>query len=119
MSAIPSSPGPPSGRAIPTDPLVIDSTVVRSVRLEHAAAGEAAEPVSFLAPVELEGAITISPLRVTLDESTRVAITWPDPVLVRDAAGAEREAQLSPIARQQVNDAVVRHLLGDLGAMFT
>jgi hypothetical protein len=119
MNTIPTPPGPRAGAPSPTDPIVLESVVVRNVRLEHAAAGAADEPITFLAAVELEGELTISPLRVTLSESTRVGITWPEPLLLRHAAGVEREAELSPIARQQVNDAVVRHFLGDLGAMFS
>ncbi len=119
MSTAPISRASPAGRSTPTDPLVIDTPVVRSVRLEHAFAGGAAEPITFLAEVELEGDVTLSPLRVTLAEPTRIAIVWPEPLVVRDAAGAERVTQLAPVARQQINDALVRHLLGDLGAMFS
>ena len=119
MSAIPIPPGQRAGVSSSSEPLVLDSVVVRRVRFEHAAAGAASEPVELLAAVQLEGDLTISSLRVTLSESTRVGITWPSPLIVRDASGAEREVRLSPIARQAVNDAVVRRLLGDLGEMYS
>ena len=116
MSTIPISPGSPADRSTSCDPIVLDSVVVRDVRLEHAAAGAPAEPITFLAAVELQGDLSISPLRVTLAEPTRIAIDWPEPLLVRGADGEERVATLSGRARQAVHDALVRHLLhGDLG----
>ncbi len=116
MSAIPISPGSPAGRSSPNDPLVIASAVVRSVRLEHAAAGEAAASITFLAKVELEGGVTISAIRIILAEPARLAIDWPEPLFGTDAAGVTREVLLSADARRQIADALARHLaFGDVG----
>lgn len=116
MSTIPISPESPADRSTPNAPFVLDSVVVRDVRLEHVAAGAADEPITFLAAIEIEGDLVISPLRVTLAEATSIEIDWPKPVLVRNADGADREALLSAQARQAIHYALVRYLIdGDFG----
>lgn len=105
-------------RVLPPElPLQSDSANVRRVRLEHATAGAASDRIEFLATIDLEMGLAIGPVRIVLAEPTRVAIDWPDRLLGSDGAGAAREVHLSPRARQQIHDALVRHLVfGDLGS---
>jgi len=118
MSPIPIPPSPRAGSSSPSVPLVLDSVVVRRVRLEHAAAGATDEPITFLAAVELEGALRISALRVVLAEPTRIAIDWPEPLRVRDVDGVDHAAVLLERARDEIRAALVRHLVhGDLAGM--
>jgi hypothetical protein len=111
-----SSPRPPSGASCDpstlAEPLILESVVVARIRLDHAIGGAGSEPVEFLATVELASGLTIGPVKIVLAEPTRVAIDWPDRLVGSDGAGAAREIRLSPDARQQVAEALVRHLLG-------
>jgi hypothetical protein len=121
VTTIPSrSPDPQTGAssdgpATPA-PLVVDEASVALIRLDYALGGAVSDPVEFLATVEFASGLTIGPVKVVLAEPTRIAIEWPDRLIGSDGAGVAREIRLSPEARQQIHDALVRHVVfGDLG----